>query len=446
MRAFLRVSAQTLRLPRLRLPQKARFGPGPAFGLLVFLALGGCDGATSSTSVGKAGGKAVGIADGDGAVELPLVHVEKIVPRLVQQKIETTSYLEAEHAVVVFARVTGRVTTVEVDEGALVTKGQVLARLDDREEQATLQQIAVQIAQKKLAHELAKNEKEASDHRQVEANILYEQAAKDLARLEALDPELVSPKELEDASFAEKRAAAAKRVAAFATRKAELEVLSAEQAIKELEAKEAQEEVQLAEHQILAPIRGVVSRREVKGGEAITTSTELFEVVDTANLVAYLDRPQDELALVEKAKTVVFTTKAYPGRSFQANVEMISPVVDRGTGSFKIRVRVKSSDTAVLRPGLYIKAEILTEESREAIMIPKTAVLAEGNDSIVFYIRDPQGGRGEALWLLLETGIEDETFIECRNRGAKGLRAGDFVIVRGQQDLKDREQVEIRKD
>ena len=110
MRAFPRVSARTLRLPR---PGPA---PGPAVGLLVLFVLGGCDGATSSAQIGKvggtAGGKTVGVADGDGAVELPLVHVEKIVPRSVQQKIATTSYLEAEHSVVVFARVTGRITAV----------------------------------------------------------------------------------------------------------------------------------------------------------------------------------------------------------------------------------------------------------------------------------------------------------------------------------------------
>ena len=69
--------------------------------------------------------------------------------------------------------------------------------------------------------------------------------------------------------------------------------------------------------------------------------------------------PQTELELVTKAKAVRFTTDAYPGQEFHADVDVISPVVDRGTGSFRIRVRIRKEHVSKLRPGLFMRADIV---------------------------------------------------------------------------------------
>jgi membrane fusion protein (multidrug efflux system) len=335
------------------------------------------------------------------------------------------------------------VTAVTVDEGQKVRQGQALATLDDREIQAALEQIRVQLAEKKVRQELALLEADASEYRERQAQTELSRTESDLGRLVQLDPELVSPKDLDDTRYAVSTARDALKVAQFNTRKARLDVGVAEQAVKQLEARGTEVEIQAREHQILAPLAGVVSRRLIKGGEAINAATELFEVVDNAHLVSYLDRPQRELAMVEQARQVSFTTDAYPGRTFTADVDLIGPVVDRATGTFKIRIKVRQDDSAVLRPGLFIKASILTEENRDAIMVPKTAIIADGEDSVVFYVREPLGDKGKVRRLRLELGIEDDTAIEVRNRGARSLRAGDLIVVSGHQDLKDQAEVQL---
>jgi multidrug efflux pump subunit AcrA (membrane-fusion protein) len=103
-----------------------------------------------------------------------------------------------------------------------------------------------------------------------------------------------------------------------------------------------------------------------------------------------------------------------------------------------MRARVRSGDVAALRPGMFIRARILTEDQRQALMVPKAAVIAEGELAVVFAVRD-----GRATRIVLDPGLEQQTFIECRNRGDGGLRPDDVVVTAGHTDLEDQAVVEI---
>jgi membrane fusion protein (multidrug efflux system) len=199
--------------------------------------------------------------------------------------------------------------------------------------------------------------------------------------------------------------------------------------------------LRVEDHRIVAPMDGVIELAHIKGGETISGSTELFVVLDPGNLVAYLNRPQREMDLVRQAREVRFTTDTYAGEEFTADVDLMSPVIDQATGSFRLRVRVRDPLKHRLVPGMFIRARILTEDLREALMVPKTAVLAEIETAVVFAVRD-----GRATRIALDPGLEAEDWVECRNRGDDGLRSSDRVIVVGHEDLKDQAVVEVAKD
>ena len=80
----------------------------------------------------------------------------------------------------------------------------------------------------------------------------------------------------------------------------------------------------------------------------------------------------------------------------------------------------------------------LTEEQRTALMVPKAAVLSEGEVSVVLAVRE-----GKAYRINLDPGLELEAWVECRNRGDDGLHDGDLVIVSGHEDLRDQAPVEV---
>jgi len=371
----------------------------------------------------------------------PLVRVRPVEVHKVRQEIRDTAYLEAERRVTLQAKVAGRVAEVLADEGQEVHQGQLLARLDDREAKTTLAQVQVQLAEAKLRQDLAALEAEASGSRLEQARIEREMAAAEWKRNSAIDPQVISPKVLDDSKFLSDKAEEALRVADFGKRKADIEVRTAANKVDELESKLTEVKLQLAEHEIVAPFDGVVVQRQVTGGETISSATALFVVADPRRLIAYVSRPQRELPLVRNAKEVHFTTDSDPKHEYVADIDMVSPVVDETTGTIKVRMRVREADTKTLVAGMFLRVRVMTEDLRDALMVPKAAVLAEGDRSMVFALRD-----GRATKVVLDPGLEERDFIECKSRADDGLSPQDKVIVSGHEDLKDQTVVEVSPD
>lgn len=371
---------------------------------------------------------------------LPLVGVATLDWHRVRHSIATTAYLESEHRVTIFSKIAGRVLTVSVDEGQPVSKGQELAHLDDREAQQAIKQVEVQLVERNTRKKLAELGVEIAARKFEQAKIDRNKALAEYQRNTSIDPDLIAPKELDDSKFNWEASEESVKVAEFDVRSARLEVDVAVSSINELKAALEQERLRLAEHVIRSPIDGIVEDLEIHGGETIGTASELFFIVDGQNLISYLRRPQRELAVIQGAKEVRFTTDAWPGKNFTANIEVLSPVVDHTSGSFRLRIRIRKEDTEILRPGMFIRATILTEEEREALMVPKAAVVNEIDKSIVYVIRDMIAHR-----IILDPGLEQSEFIECKNLGDHGLGPGDLVVVSGQRDLRDKAEVEISK-
>lgn len=367
-----------------------------------------------------------------------LVRAVEVQWQAVQREVRTTAFLESEHKASVTSRIGGRLETLRVDAGSVVEKDAVLALLDDRQARSALQQLQVQKDAKELDKQLAQVEVEAAKKRVQQADFETQKARGEYERQSSMQAEFVAPKALQDADLAYKAADQALQVAQFNAKKAELEVLRIDNSLQELAAKIRENEIKLEDHQVLAPFAGVVTARLCTTGASIAAGEQLFEMVDPVNLVAWLDRPQSELDLVRRAKAVRFSTDALPGREFTGNIDLLSPVVDRDTGHFQLRMRVDPKDAEVLVPGMFVRARILAEDERQALMLPKTAVLSEGDVSVVMVVRE-----GRACRIDLDPGIELQDRIECRNTGDGGVHPGDLVITSGHDDLADQAEVKV---
>ena len=387
-----------------------------------------------------------GCAEGKAATSEPpspdeqpeLVAVQAVAMESVQRQIETTGYLESEHRVEVLSKISGKLIEVVVDEGQGVTKGEKLGLLDDREAKAAHLQLVVQRAQADLEWQTRKLTAESAAREVQQAEIERDKTKAEYERNLKIEKGIVPPKTMDEVRFAAEAAVQALQVAEFNERKAGLDVLVAFNRTKELDARIEESNVRLEDHCITSPLDGVIARRYVHGGETIGPSTPLFEVVDPVNLIAWLNRPQKELELVRNAKEVRFTTDSQREHEYIADVDVVRPVVDRETGKFQLRMRVRPEGREKLLPGMFVRARILTEKVRQALMVPKAAVLSEGDRSIVFAVRN-----GKVYEVDLDPGLELENSIECRNLGDDGLQPGDQVVVSGHADLKDQDPVRV---
>lgn len=398
---------------------------------IALLAVGFLSGCTQSNA---------GEGDKKEEVKVPLVRAVKAELRNVRREIRTTGFLESEQMSTIVSLVSGRLSAIYVDEGTLVTSGQLLAAVDDREAKAGIQQLTVLRDGKELDQQLAALEVEAADRRIAQASIEVQKARAEFDRQSQTRAEFVSPKALQDAELAWQSLNEAVEVAKFNASKARLEVKRIATTIDELKARIDELQVRLEHHRITAPFAGVITSRRVSVGANVSASTTLFEMVDPDHLVAWLDRPQAELDLVRNGKIATFTTDALPGREFTADVDQVSPVVDRLTGHFRMRIRVREADARTLLHGMFLRARIQAEDLREALMVPKSAMLSEGETAVVMVARS-----GKAIRTDLDPGLELDDWIETKNRGANGLQPGELVIVEGHEDLEDQAAVRLQQ-
>ena len=126
-----------------------------------------------------------------------------------------------------------------------------------------------------------------------------------------------------------------------------------------------------------APISGVVAARSIKPGNLVQINTPIFTIVDTSRLEATLNAPEREIETLKAGQTVQLSVDALPGKTFQGRIDRVSPVVDSGSGTF--RVICAFDGGGLLQPGMFGRIRIEYDQRANALVIPRTALLEDGN-------------------------------------------------------------------
>ncbi|HUR27047.1 MAG TPA: efflux RND transporter periplasmic adaptor subunit [Planctomycetota bacterium] len=401
------------------------------------------------------------------------VRVEPVVAREMLRVLETTTRVESEHQVEIVSRSSGIVVEVLVEEGDLVTEGQILARMDDRE-------LVIAAADAEVALEDARAAEPRLDlsTKEAEAKLStaqrgYDQVLRDYERNVAISapglnrPALLSPKDLDASRLARDNALAESKNAELALERAKLDQANAKTAVRRAELTLERARLNLANTRLTAPFAGILAARNIKTGDTITTATSAFTLTDPANLRAIFYRPQRELALFtlrgqgsdapsaspsknapgERAAEIEIraTAEALPGKLFRGALERIAPTIDPQSGNFRITARLNGNaegETAVtLLPGMLVRLEIVTERHANSLVIPKRALRREGDLNMVFVVRD-----GHARRIAVTEGLADGESLEVTPQSGARLDAGELVVVVGNRDLEDSSEVAVSTD
>ncbi len=336
---------------------------------LLALALGAC-----KSGEGEAQAKPGDPPKGPDAVP---VEVVKAAHRPVAASYTGTAALEPRGESQVVAKTSGVALSVMVEEGQAVHAGQALVRLDPDRARLAVAQASAQM------HKLENN---------------YNRAR------QLVTQQMISANDVDQIKF-------------------DLENARAQYTMATLE---------LSYTTVVAPISGVIASRSIKTGNFVQINTPIFRIVDNSRLEATLNVPEREISTLKAGQPVELTADALPGQTFAGTVDRISPVVDAGSGTF--RVVCAFSGGELLQPGMFGRVKIDYDKRADALVVPRGALLDDDGDPAVFAVRD-----GKAARVSVKLGYMDGEWIEIR----QGLKAGDGVVTAGKIALRDGTPVEV---
>ncbi len=178
--------------------------------------------------------------------------------------------------------------------------------------------------------------------------------------------------------------------------------------------------LELSYTNVIAPISGVVAQRMVKEGNLVTLNSTVYRIVNTQYLEAVMNVPEREMALIKAGMPVAMTVDAIPGETFQGKVDRVSPVMDAGSGTFRVTCAFISNQ--ILRAGMFGRFEIMFDSRENVLTIPRVAILEDESEPAVYIAKN-----NKAVRTVIKTGYSNGELVEVTS----GLKAGDRVITAG---------------
>ncbi len=316
-----------------------------------------------------------------------------------------SGYVVTQHKyIVIGTKILGQIMEEPIEEGQLVKRGDLLARIDDRDYRA-------QLDQAKAARDLAA------------ANIRLQYAR--AKRFRQLYREGVASRDEFD--------------------KAENELAVARAELKRADATIAYAKFNVEQCTIRSPINGIVLKKYREQGDTINFggaiqagggTTDIVQLADTADMRVEVDINQSDIAKIAIGTPATIIPDAHPDHAFDATVVKIYPAADRQKGTVKIEAKIKKADLKIIKPEMSAKVTFLASvpQQQEApmVLVAKKAVMEDGASPTVWVVRN-----GIATRVPVTLGREFQDGIEIKS----GLGGGELVIIEPPPNLKDGEAV-----
>ncbi|CUQ65348.1 efflux RND transporter periplasmic adaptor subunit [Candidatus Nitrospira inopinata] len=170
---------------------------------------------------------------------------------------------------------------------------------------------------------------------------------------------------------------------------------------------------------VYAPSSGIVMRREALPGKYVEPGTILYEIADLSTVWIHAEIYESEMAAVKVGLPVTVTFAAYPGKSFHGKVAYVSPTLNTGARTVRVRLELPNPKLT-LKPGMYGNVVVRTDMGKTLVM-PKEAVLDTGLRQLVFIDR----GEGRYEPMAVKLGRQGRDRVEI----LEGLKEGDRVVT-----------------
>jgi membrane fusion protein (multidrug efflux system) len=303
----------------------------------------------------------------------------------IEVTIDAVGTLRADRVVEITPKRPGFVREVRLQEGNRVEQGDVLVVLDDEDLRAR-----VDVARASL----------------VDAEVRERNARRQYGRMrELLERGVAAAQQHDDVKAELDRA-----VATLGVARANL----------------AFAEAQLAESVVRAPFGGVLGQRRVDLGAYVTEGAPIVTLVDLDPIEIVFAVPERFVTQVATGRLVEARVASHGERRFEGTVTFVDPQVDPVNRTVTVKA-VLANENLALRPGQFASVTLELDRHPQAAVIPEEAVVPDGDQTLVFVVRD---GVAEARPIV--TGVRLPGRVEV----VSGVAAGVRIVRTGHEKLK----------
>lgn len=314
------------------------------------------------------------------------VEVAQVERVSLQDDAQSVGTLRSRQSVMLRPEVAGRVKALGFRDGARVRKGQLLVQLDDTLQRAEVRQAQAQVS---IAQATLKRNQELVAENFVAQRVLDESAA----------------------------------------------------SVQVVEAQLALAVARLSRMALVAPFDGTVGIRNVSLGDYVKDGADLVNLEDISSLYVDFRLPERYQGKLRPQQLVVLALDALPGRTFEARVEAIDPLLDANGRSVGVRALLLNT-LGDKRPGMFARVTVLFSVNPAALVVPEEAIVPQGERQFVIKVVAPSALPAGAAKLPPDTRFvsqRQEVKLGVRRSGqveiVDGLTDGQTVVVAGQQRL-----------
>ncbi|MBI1884212.1 MAG: efflux RND transporter periplasmic adaptor subunit [Chlamydiae bacterium] len=290
--------------------------------------------------------------------------------------------------------VPGIIEFYNFQDGDRVRKGDVIARLDNRD-------ALLKVKYRKAKLEVAETGVSSAKKKQEMYQKLYDIGAIIKAKIEEVQLDLENKQREYDA--------------------AKIEVESSKE--------------ELSKTYLKSPIDGVLGARDAEPGEYVTSNSDIVSVIDTSEVYAKIGIVEKDINKLQSGQAAKFFVDTYPNKSYDGEIVSITPMIKGKSRTLTVKAKLPNDENAPLVPGMFTRGFVTVYSKQNTFALPIKAVETSGEEAFVFIVDD----KNVAHQRPIKVGYTATDEIQIDD----GIAEGELVVTETPVKLKDGAPVKI---
>ncbi|MBN2415632.1 efflux RND transporter periplasmic adaptor subunit [bacterium] len=192
--------------------------------------------------------------------------------------------------------------------------------------------------------------------------------------------------------------------------------------------------IQLNKLKVQAPFDGIIVALPYYTPDTkVAQGASIAKLMNFQEMYLEVNMPGKEMGIIKPGQPVRVMNYTIPDDTLYGSISEVSPAIDADTRTFKSAIVIDNPDL-LLRPGMFVKAELVVAKNDSALVIPKDVIIARRSGKQVFIVQN-----GAAMERRITTGLENPDYVEVLT----GLEVNDRLVVDGFETLRNRSKVKI---